>query len=264
MQATFSTALNLAEFLGLATVFLLHVIVKAPKNWQKAALIAYIPLHFWIIWGTDSRLGMIGFYGSFLIYLLLWSVSRWRSRPNDMIAPGLVLAYPVFIGIFYTVSLFWQRLNRMVWGGGPQQASNESRKAQWRMLWPKLERWPFGHGVTSSGDVRGFTNGAGVVTVDSYYITVLIDYGVLGFFAFFGMIIAGAIEAYIYGVRARDREGQLLLPVSVMLVLFVIIKGVLSQDDNHAMIYMLLGMVAALVHRAKLREGAGAVRATPG
>ncbi len=254
LQATFSTSLNFAEFLGLTTAFVIHAIVTAPKTWQKSLLMAYIPLHFWIIWGTDSRLGMIGFYGSFLLYLLVWSVKRWVSNRNDLIAPALVLAYPVFLAIFYTASLFWQKLNRMIWGGGPQQASNESRKQQWSMLWPKLERWPFGHGVTSSGDILGFTNGAGVITVDSYYITVLIDFGVLGFFAFFGMILTGALQAYIGGYRARETEAQLLLPTAVVLVLFVVIKGVLSQDDNHAIIYMLLGMVAAFTHRARVRQ----------
>jgi hypothetical protein len=158
LQSTFSTSLNFAEFLGLSTVFFIHAFVKTRNQFLKLAIALYMPWHFWVIWCTDSRLGMVGFFGSFLLYLLAWSARRWRSRKDDLIGPALVLTYPAIITGFLVLSLFWQRLNRMIWGGGAQQASNDSRKAQWSMLWPKLGKWPFGHGPGQAGDALGFAN----------------------------------------------------------------------------------------------------------
>jgi O-antigen ligase len=163
-----------------------------------------------------------------------------------------VLAYPGILSAFLITSLLWQRLNRIIWGGGPQNASNLARQAQWSMLWPKLGRWPLGNGAGQSGDALGYANGAGIVTVDSYYITLLMEYGVLGAITFFGLIGLAAYQAYSLSGKAQDRDMRLMLPVFVMLVNFVIIKGVLSGDDIHAMIFMSLGMVVAMTYRHKM------------
>ena len=254
LQSIFSTSLNFAEFLGLSTVFFVHQLVESKGFLRKAPIVAYIPWHFWTIWCTDSRLGMVAFYGSILLYPLFWSIRRWRQRSQDLVAPALVLAYPAIITLFLIASLYWQRLQRMVWGGGEQQASNDARKEQWSAMWPKLETWPLGHGPGRSGEALGYANGDGIITIDSYYISVLMDYGVIGFFVFYGLLIAGMYQAYLYGMASKDKETRLLMPASIMLGLFVVVKGVLSQEDSHAVIFMLLGIVVALVHRMKQAE----------
>ena len=142
----------------------------------------------------------------------------------------------------------------MVWGGGEQQASNDSRKEQWAAMWPKLYAWPIGHGPGQSGEALGYANSDGIITVDSYYITVLMEYGVIGFFVFYGFLVAGMYQGYKYASVSRDKDYRLLMPASIMIGMFVVVKGVLSQEDSHAMIFMVLGMVTALVHRMKQEE----------
>jgi hypothetical protein len=61
----------------------------------------------------------------------------------------------------------------------------------------------------------------------------------------------------------NDKEAELLLPLVVALSAFLVIKLVFSQDDNHPMIYMMLGMVAALVYRAHKAEQSPPTLATP-
>ena len=254
LQSIFSTSLNFAEFLGLSTVFFVHQFVESKGLFRRAAIAIYIPWHFWTIWCTDSRLGMIAFYGSILLYPLFWGIRRWRARSQDIFAPALVLAYPAIISIFMVASIYWQRLERMVWGGGEQQASNDSRKEQWAAMWPKLYAWPIGHGPGQSGEALGYANSDGIITVDSYYITVLMEYGVIGFFVFYGFLVAGMYQGYKYASVSRDKDYRLLMPASIMIGMFVVVKGVLSQEDSHAMIFMVLGMVTALVHRMKQEE----------
>jgi hypothetical protein len=56
-------------------------------------------------------------------------------------------------------------------------------------------------------------------------------------------------------VRAPgDRELRLLMPLSVTLVGFIVVKGVLSQDANHPLVYFYAGAIAALIHRSRARE----------
>ena len=49
----------------------------------------------------------------------------------------------------------------------------------------------------------------------------------------------------------------MLLPAAVMLTVFVIVKGVLAQDDSHSVMFMVLGMVAALAWRVEASAAAG-------
>lgn len=246
----FGTSLNFAELLGMSTALFIHQMLAARRFLAKLLILLFLPFLFWVIIATDSRLGVIGFFASILGYAFLWAVRRWSQIKQDLIGPAITLAYPAILALFMMATLFWQRLNRMVWGGGPQQASNESRQQQWDMMWPKLGSWPFGRGMATSGDTLGFANGAGVVTVDSYYITILLEFGVFGFIGFFGAMLVGSYQAGKVAINSRLDTGRDMIPLSIMLATFVVIKGVLSQDDIHMLMFMALGIVAALRWRA--------------
>jgi hypothetical protein len=49
--------------------------------------------------------------------------------------------------------------------------------------------------------------------------------------------------------RGADGEVELLKPIGVSVVTFLIIKSVFSEQSNHPIMFMLLGMVVALTHR---------------
>ena len=59
------------------------------------------------------------------------------------------------------------------------------------------------------------------------------------------------------GLKSNGGETELLLPAAVMLTVFVIVKGVLAQDDSHSVMFMVLGMVAALAWRVEASAAAG-------
>jgi hypothetical protein len=250
VQSIFTTSLNFAEFLALSTPFVLHFIMTAKRQVVQGALILYIPFSFWVIFKTDSRLGMIGFFASILIYALLWGIKRWRRDSHGLIAPALVLAYPVIVAAFFALTLIWRRLEVMVWGGGPQQASNDSRVFQWVGAMREFKEWPFGSGLGEAGELVGYYDQAGRLSLDSYYITILLDYGLIGFIAFYGMFIFAIVKAIKLGLETKDEETELLIPLGIMLTVFVIIKGVLSQEDNHTLVFIALGATIALYHRA--------------
>jgi len=53
-----------------------------------------------------------------------------------------------------------------------------------------------------------------------------------------------------------SRELRILMPLSVSLVAFVIVKGVLTQDANHPLVFFIAGAIAALIHRSRLEAAA--------
>jgi hypothetical protein len=254
VQSIFSTSLNFAEVMAWTVPFLIYWIMYAKRVWVRLLCVFALPPLYWMILRTDSRLGVVGFFASFIIFAGLYGVRRWVKTRGDIIGPAIVLFYPFATALFFVATMVSHRLGGVIWGNGSQAASTEGRKVQWAVGWPKIGAWPFGHGMGSSGDVLGVYNQAGVLTIDSYYLVVLLDYGVLGFLAWLGMIIGSALQAAKWGFARDDEETRMLPIMATFMLVFLIIKGVLAQEDSHGIAYMMLGMIVGVTWRVSQRQ----------
>lgn len=254
VQSTATTPLGLAEFLGLAAPFGLHLAWEKGHILKRIAGGLYLPLALYLILLADSRLGIVALMGSVMAYTLIWASLMWRRNPTSLMAPAMVMAYPAFFSVVVAATFFVSTLHAKVWGGGAQAASTESRKIQWALAWPRLFHAPWGHGMGEASRVIGFVSPNGRGTLDSYYITILMDFGIVGFILFYGMFLRLAWTGGKAAVQNKlEGELTMLLPLAVALVNFVIIKSVFSQDANHPLIFMMLGATFALTYRAQLQ-----------
>lgn len=250
VQSTFTTSLGLAEFLALVAPFILHFVMFGKKLITRIAAGLTMPLMLYVVIITDSRLGMVGFLLSFMLYLLLWSGLRWRADKGSLLAPAIVLAYPAIFALFITATMVVGRLRNMVWGGGDTAASTASRSTQYEMGIPMILKQPWGHGAGMGGSTLGFTSPGGVQTIDTYYLAIGLEYGIIGFFVYYGMLVISCSYAAKYALRAPKGELTFFMPAAIALVNFIVIKSVFSQQDNHPLIFMLMGIVTAMVYRA--------------
>jgi hypothetical protein len=142
----------------------------------------------------------------------------------------------------------------MVWGGGETGPSTDARRVQYQMGWPKIWSHPWGHGIGSSGVVLGFVEPNGTISIDTYYLAVALEYGVIGFIFYYGtflLAIGTSAKYMLVPFERRDREAGFLLPACICLTNFVIIKSVFAQQDIHPLVFMVLGMTLALIHRIR-------------
>lgn len=249
--STSTTPLGLAEILGLSIPFAVHLALERYSLITRVAAAAYIPFAVWVIILTDSRLGLVACLATLAFYFLIWSLMRWRLIRQSLFGPALVLAYPVLFVLLVAATFTVAPLRSQVVGDGSQNASNQARIVQWEMAIPKIMRNPIGHGLGKGGETLGYTNLAGGRTIDSYYISVLLEIGVLGFIVYYGLML----RAVFSGTRTllqreHEREIRLILAFVVSILNFVIVKSVLSQDGNHPLVFMMLGAVVALMYRA--------------
>lgn len=250
VKSVFTTPLGLGEYLAFATPFVLHAILTRQNYAVKLAGVATIVLIFAILLRADTRLGMVGFLLSFLLTLLAWGALRWRENRHNLWAQGLVLLYPVLFSAFIASTFFVRRLAVLVWGSGAQQASTDARKVQFAMGLPKVFKEPWGHGIGQAADTLGYYS-SGTLTIDTYYLSIALEYGVIGFFVFFGMFAYAIYVGARTLIRCRDSEVQLLAPICLALVNFIVVKSVFSQEANHPLVFGLLGAVVALAYRAR-------------
>jgi hypothetical protein len=252
VQGTSSTPLGLAELLGLSIPFAVHFIVENRPILVRLAAAAYMPFSIYIILLTDSRLGLVATLASLLMYVLLWAILRWQSFKGSILGPAVVLAYPAFFVAAIAASFTIARLRNEIWGNNAQASSTEARFEQWAMGFPKFLENPIGHGPGTAAEVLGFANGAGVITIDTYYLSVLLELGIFGVICYFGLFLRGAWLGASTVIKTRpEGELRLLIPFSVSIINFVIVKSVFSQEANHPLVFMMLGAVVALTYRTR-------------
>lgn len=242
VTSSFSVSLSFAEFLACITPFVAVRMTTARSIFAIIGWLAFDLLLLFVINTTQSRLGIVGWIVSHMVIVLAWAVRRWWRRSTDLFAPALTLVYPVaailFVIAMYTVPAV---RNRTI-GGGSTGMSDDARHVQFTMFWPKLFRNPFGNGAGQSGEVLQYRVPSGFLTVDSYWITLNLDYGVLGFFLWYGMLAVGAyymLKSYIF---APDEESaRKFLPIAAGLIVFGFTRYVLSQGDALPLFFMLVG-----------------------
>jgi hypothetical protein len=265
VQSTLSGPIQVGEFYALIMPFVLHLLVRPGSLYLRAAVAASIVAFFAVVYQTDSRSGMTTFGLSFIMYGLYWGWMWWRRRPENFLGMMALLCYPLMLVLAVLSVFFVGRVRNKVLGTGIAAASTEARVNQWHMGMPKLLHHPEGHGVGMAGDTLGYALPNGQLTIDTYYLSVLLEYGVIGFVVYFGTFIAAIYRAVVTALSASwfDDEVSLAAPAAVSLTNFVFTKSVLSQEDNHSLAFLMLGVVLGLASQARrpARRSAYAVRA---
>lgn len=252
-QSTFSTALGLSEYCSIALPFVLHFLATTRSALVKLLATLTVPFLLFVIINTDARLGLLGFFLSVMFYLFIWGVLRWTRYKHSLVGPAIVLIYPLLFLAATASTFVVGRIRNKVWGSGQYAASNEARMTQVQAGAPKVFDHPFGHGVGMGSDALGYANKAGVQTVDSYLLRIGLDVGIFGLIAYCILLIAPIYFAVRYSFKDESRQGEntFLIPLAVSLVNFTAIKFIFANEDNHPIMFMMVGIVVALVCRVR-------------
>src|SRR5207253_1626335 len=112
----------------------------------------------------------------------------------------------------------------------------------------------------------GYTTPGGVITIDSYFLSLTMELGALGLIAFLTLLGYTAVKAFLAGTRLKDEDSELslLLPLAVSICAFLAIKLVFAQEDNHPIAFLLAAMSVGLVYRNSNGRESSAARAVAG
>lgn len=254
VQTTYGTPLGLAEYIALIMPFVVNFAFGSYKIGTRVAATLSVPFLFVIVLLSQCRLGVVGCLLTMLVFILAFSLRLWRRNKQSIFGPAISLAYPVLfvaaMGMVFAVG----RLHKMVLGGGAEQFSTQDRLTQWHMGMPMILQHPWGYGIGMGAEALGFLAPNGTLTIDSYYLDIALEFGIVGFIVFFAMI---GYSAYLGGRTVlepehNDKEQAFLVPLAISLINFFIIKSVFSQEDNNPLIFMMMGAITALVGRRQL------------
>ena len=247
VRGNFATSLYFSEFLAMVFPFFLHFTVREKRVLPFVLLLLGTFGMMTVMYLTNARSAMVGLVLCFPLYLLFVTLRERKINSQSVMATAMVVAYPVAVTILAALVELWPRLHVMVLGGGQHQASSDARKVQWAMGWPKIFSHPFGYGVSRNGEALGYYNLAGEITVDSHYLTLMLDSGIAALPLFIMCFMIPAWLALVYYREARTPEQELLAPLALGLVNFVVIKSVLTSEGSVPLAFVMSGCIIGLV-----------------
>ena len=246
-EATFSTPLGLAEYLALTLPFVLHFCTPRWPMKLRLAACTSVPLILYADYLSGSKLGMIGALAASSVYCLMAAFRHWRRNKSSLIAAATFFFYPAVIGVVGLMMAASHSFYITIMGDASHTASTQARIEQIHVGMAKLLQWPFGYGIGQAAIT--ISNASDYVTIDSYFLSVAIEYGILGFIAYYGIFAIAICEGsrrYLIDTTANEDQ-SFLLPITASFIAFMVAKSVFSQQDNHPVVFMMLGALLGLI-----------------
>ncbi len=256
VRGTFATSLYFSEFLTMVFPFFLHFSVKERRILPFLALFAGLLGMLVVMYLTNARSAMVGILSTSILYLLFSAVRQRKVHSRSIVGTAMLVAYPAAVAVMAAVVQFWHRAHVMVLGGGEHVASSDARDVQWAMGWPKILSHPFGYGVARSEEALGYYNLAGEITVDSHYLALMLDSGLMALPLFLMCFLIPVLLGFVCFRDARTPEQQLLAPLALGLINFVIVKSVLTSEGSVPLAFVMAGCIIGLVWQRKHADAA--------
>lgn len=257
--------LYFAQALLLTVPFMVHYALASRRLRAQVAAIALLAFTLVITWMTNTRTGMTGFILMTLGALALFALKRFLNPTSkaDMVAPALFMAAPAGAVAVLALIAASPRLQTMTLGGAQHRGSDEGRDRQWDKAIDALSQNPFGYGGGNSGPLAGRLGASDIWIVDSAWINLLLDYGVMAALAFLILLAATAWYGVRLYLRGRDEAAELCGPAAVALGGFALTMYTISYFGNFAMMLILVAGILGTRYRLGLADAAEQVSRPP-
>lgn len=253
VHGTFYIPLSLGEFLGLSWPIAYYFIFTAKTILKRIMYVAILlmMLSMAVISGSRNAFATLAVGSAYCI--VLWVVRYMRLNRRALLATAMPLLMAVAAGGFMVAALSVSRIRKLFTGDGSAQSSTDARVIQWQTGIPKVLSRPWGHGIGTGAQVLNYHDPGGFLTIDSYMLNLLIEYGIIGFAIYifmFGLAIFLSVRLFLRYMKS-DRAWYSATIGGVALC-FLISKLVFSGEYNHWMVF--LALAALLCEIAHLRQ----------
>jgi O-antigen ligase len=240
-SSTFVTPLAFGEFqiivIPIGLFFLLHRELLFERALGAAVAFGGIIG----IFCSGSRGGFVGVLVSVAVFVAFYSIRKATSSRGSLV-PAIVAVLGVLgFGCIIVAIMSFHTLHDMVLGGAAQQSSTDSRYLQWAAAMQFIKSNPItGHGFALGGLIIGLGQ------IDSYILSLLVETGVLGLVFFLGLLVLPVWYGLRNYLSDTSESGALAGALACSFVGFIMNRLVLSQKENHMLIFSLLALVIVL------------------
>lgn len=254
-KATFGHALLLAQYLACMLPLVLGSLTRSVRPWIRLCALLGCLLLPVAMWATHTRTSAAA---SALVLALLAILLAWRLAVRK--EGGFQRHVAGYFGLIIAVGLLLVAIAVVYsWAVGRTSQEAGSSIARLRMIQLSFEAFAespiFGHGPGSGAFKAGIKSSDGTISIDSYFLTQLVESGLLGLLLFSGFIAAATIGGMREVIRATRSGLTLRLLWCLVILSFGLSAAVLSTPHNMPLLYLALGVVVALTpNRAHERQ----------
>ena len=252
IQSTFSHPLTLSECVVMAVPLVAILFFGKKITILRGVIFLFLlGLGAFVVLKTGSRSGLGAFFAIAVCAFFLMCIREIRNQKSG-IATGFYvlllvgLAGCAVIGAYLISDLLIGRTLR-------EYNSGMVRVDMWKHGLRLAADSPLlGYGQDMAAGVLGFSGHGGVVTIDSYYLSILLESGVVSLLAYIAMMVFVAIESLRFGMKSNEYSFAALMLLSA-LVGFSLIKSILSLTHNHGLVMIFIGCLFWLLSNEKYK-----------
>src|SRR5271156_1387350 len=240
-SSTFVTPLSFGEFeiivIPIGLFFLLHRETLFERAFGGAVAFGGIVG----IFCSGSRGGFVGVIASVAVFVTFYSIRKAVSTRGSLVPAIAALLGIIGFGCLIGVIMLSHQVHDMVLGGAAQSSSTDARYLQWAAGTPFIKSNPIsGHGFGLGGIIIGLGQ------IDSYILSLVVETGIPGLVFFLGLLVLPVWYGLRNYLSEMSESGALAGALACSFIGFIMNRLVLSQKENHMLIFSLLAIVMAL------------------
>jgi O-antigen ligase len=244
-NSTFVTPLSFGEFeiivIPIGLFFLLH----REKLFERALGGAVAFGGIVGIFCSGSRGGFVGVIASVAVFATFYSIRKAMSTKASLVPAISVVLGVIGFGCVIGVIMLSHSVHDMVLGGAAQASSTDARYLQWAAGLPFIKSNPItGHGFGLGGIIIELGQ------IDSYILSLVVETGIPGLVFFVGLLVLPVWYGLRNYLSDMSESGALAGALACSFVGFIMNRLVLSQKENHMLIFSLLAIVIVLNHES--------------
>jgi O-antigen ligase len=240
-SSTFVTALSFAEFqiivIPIGLFFLLHRETRFEKLLGGAVAFGGIVG----IFCSGSRGGFVGVIVSSAVFVTFYSIRKAVGSKGSLVPAIAGLFGIIGFGCLVGLLALSHQAHDMVLGGAAQASSTDARYLQWAAGTPFIKSNPItGHGFGLGGIIIGLGQ------IDSYILSLVVETGIPGLVFFVGVLVLPVWYGLRNYLSDMSDSGALAGALACSFIGFSMNRLVLSQKENHMLIFSLLAIMIVL------------------
>jgi O-antigen ligase len=248
-SSTFVTPLSFGEFQIIVIPLGLFFFLHREKLFERVlgGVVAFGGIVG--IFCSGSRGGFVGVIVSVAVFVAFYSIRKAATSKATLVPAIAALLGVIGFGCVIGLIMLSHSVHDMVLGGAAQAGSTDARYIQWAAGAPFIKSNPItGHGFGLGGLIIGLGQ------IDSYILSLVVETGVVGLVFFLGLLVLPVWYGLRNYLSDMSESGALAGALACSFIGFIMNRLVLSQKENHMLIFSLLALVIVLNYeRARQR-----------
>lgn len=249
IQSVFTHPIVFAQFLAWAAPFLVFAALGRTQMWMRLTALGCLAVLPVLVFATNARSGLIALGASLMTYIAIGLIRRVGLFSLQSAAAAF-MTLALLLGAF---NVGQGTLGGLVQGRNAVEASStQARSAMFERGLREISASPIvGFGDGQSPQYAGLVGRNGILTIDSAFLSSLLDSGWVGLLMNLSIWALALVSATRAALQPKASGFDAAVAASLVGVMSVF--AVLSITDNLSLIFFSIGLTSVALLRARSR-----------